>query len=154
MQEVDMFELTHWKDQEMKRLRRDMDRLFDRMCNGFGFSGLPREFVHLPRLEMAEADDTLILKAEIPGVDPDNLEVSVTAQTLTIKGNQQTRSEKDSPGGTRMERRYGSFSRTVRLPVKVDTNAVEATYRKGILNIVLVKQKPEGPRGVRVKIKK
>ena len=94
-----MFELSHWKEQEMKRLRRDMDRLFDRMCNGFGFSGIPRDFVNLPRLEMAEADDMIVLEAQIPGIDPDQLEVSVTAQTLTIKGRLQAQSEKDAAGG-------------------------------------------------------
>ncbi|MBW1787232.1 MAG: Hsp20/alpha crystallin family protein [Deltaproteobacteria bacterium] len=149
-----MFELTHWKDQEMKRLRRDMDRLFDRMFTGFVFSTLPTEFVNLPRLEMTEADDTVTLKAEIPGVDPDQLEVSVTAQTLTIKGRLQAGNEKETPRGTRMERRYGSFSRTIRLPAKVDTDGVDATYRKGVLKIVLVKRRPEGRHGVRVKIKK
>ena len=65
-----MFELTHWKDQEMRRLRRDMDRLFDRMFYGFGFSGLPREFVNQPRLRLMETEDAVILEAEIPAVDP------------------------------------------------------------------------------------
>jgi HSP20 family protein len=149
-----MFELTHWKDQEMKRMRRDMDRLFDRMFNGFGFSALPREFVNLPRLEMSETDDTLTLEAEIPGVDPDHLDVSVTSRTLTLKGRLQAHREKETPEGTRVERRYGSFSRTIRLPGNVETENVDATFRDGVLRIVLTKRRPEGPRGVPVKIKK
>ena len=148
-----MFELTHWKEQEMRRLRRDMDRLFDRMFNGFGFSGLPRELVNLPRLEMSETDDTIVLEAGVPGVDPDDLEVSVTSRTLTLKGRLQSLSEKDAHGGTRVAQRYGSFARKIRLPVPVKTDDVDATYRDGVLTIVLVKRTPESPQGVRVKIK-
>jgi len=149
-----MFELTLWKDQEMKKLRRDMDRLFDRMWSGFGFSALPAEFAQVPRMEITEADDALTLEAEIQGMKPEDLEISVTADSLTIQGRKTEESRDESGERKRVERRYGSFSRTVRLPCKVNAERVEATYGNGVLKIVLPKSRPEPPRGVKVKIKK
>lgn len=153
-EEVTMFELTLWKDQEMKKLRQDMDRLFDRMWSGFGFSGLPAEFAEVPRLEMSEAGDALTLEAKLQGMDPEDIEISVTTDSLTISGRKTEESRDKSGERGRVERRYGSFSRTMRLPCKVKAEEVEASYGNGILKIVLPKSRPEQPRGVRVKVKK
>ena len=149
-----MFELTLWKDQEMRKFRRDMDHLFDRMCNGFGFSGLPRAFVNLPRFDLSETEDAVTLEAQVPGVDPDHLEISVTPDTLTLKGRGRKESREERAGGEWVERRYGSFSRKLRLPCRIRPDDVEASYGNQVLKIVMPKSRPERPRDVRVKVMK
>jgi HSP20 family protein len=149
-----MFELTLWKDQEMRKFRQDMDRLFDRMCNGFGFSALPREFVNLPRFHLSQTEDTVTLEVETPGVDPDDLEISVTADTLILKGRKREESRDESREEKWVKGRYDAFSRALRLPCKIKPDEVEASYGNQVLKIVMPKSRPEQPRDVRVKVRK
>jgi HSP20 family protein len=104
-------------------------------------------------IDLLEREDTLTVKVEIPGIDPGDLEISVTHDRLTISGE---KSEERSDKGRysyRVERRFGSFSRTIRLPCLVEIEDVEATYKKGVLDITMPKSKPEKKNHVRIQVK-
>ena len=148
-----MPELIIWKNRQMNKLRRDMDRLCTRVCDEFGiplYLATPRE---VPFLDMSETDEALIIEAEVPGVDPEDLDVAITEDTLTIKGHSKKEVVEDSDAYRRTERHYGSFSRTVQLPYRIRTDDVKATYKKGTLSIVMPKSKPVKAREIKIKVK-
>ena len=148
-----MSELVLWKDQEMRRLRKDMDRLFTRVRHCFGAPAWLGESLEGLCIDLLEREDTLTVKVEIPGIDPGDLEISVTHDRLTISGEKcEERSDKGRYS-YRVERRFGSFSRTIRLPCLVEIEDVEATYKKGVLDITMPKSKQEKKNQVRIQVR-
>lgn len=145
--------LIIWKNQEINKLRRDMDRLFARLWDDFGMPHLPRTSRDIPFIDLSETEDDLILKAEVPGINPEDLDISITDDILTIKGEIKQEFVKENENYHRMERRYESFSRTLQLPCRVMIEDVEATYKEGILTIIMPKCKPEISQKVKIKIK-
>jgi HSP20 family protein len=145
--------LILWKNQEINKLRRDMDRLFDRMWDDFGMPLSTKVEREIPSIDLSETEDTLIIRAEVPGIDPGDLEISITDNILAIKG-EITQGEIEERGDYhRRERRYGFFSRTLQLPCKIVVENVQATYRKGVLSIVMPKCEQPSTREIRVKVK-
>ena len=145
--------LIIWKNQEMNRLRRDMDRLFSRMWSSFGIPLLPGEAAGTPSIDLFERQDTLMVKAELPGINPEDLDISIIGTTLTVSGVKREETVEKSAYHHRVERRLGSFSRSVRLPCRVRVEDIKATYKKGILQIIMPKLELEDSRVVRVKVK-
>ena len=145
-----MSELTLWKKQEMDKLRRDLARIFRRIGSDFG---VPVSFLEaaepLP-LELSETESSLVLKAELAGVNPENLDVSVTEDSLTLKGESREERVEESDRFQRVEQRSRSFSRTVTFPCRIVPEDVKATYKDGILRIVLPKCKPKKARGITI----
>jgi HSP20 family protein len=136
--------LTLWKQQEIDRMRRDMDRLFTRLWDDFGISHhLPRITRDVPVLDLSETEDNLVIRAEIPGMDPEDMDISVTEDRLHIKGEMRRESVNKGDDYHRVERRYGSFSRDIQLPCRVMKEEVTATYKEGVLTIVMPKCKTE-----------
>lgn len=148
-----MTQLIIWKNQEMNRLRRDMDRLFSRMCSSFGIPFLPGEAPGGPFIDLTESEDAILVKVELPGIDPEDLDISVTRTALTITGERRSESVEKSAHGHRVERRFGSFSRTVRLPHRVHVEDIKATYKNGILELIMPKLERESPLPIKVKVK-
>ena len=108
--------------------------------------------MEFPYFDILETEESLILNAEIPGVTPENLEVTVTGDNLMIKGNLRQGTlieEKDLEGS---ESRHGFFSRTFQLPCKILMDEVKASYKHGVLTIVMPKCKAESPRGIKIKV--
>ena len=145
--------LIEWKNQEINKLRRDMDRLFYRLWDDFSVPLILTSAKETPFIDITETEDNLIINAEIPGIEPEDLDISVTEDILTIKGEMKSEISQDKGNYRRMERRYGTFSRTLQLPCKVKTKDVNARYKKGILHIILPKCKPDTPRQVKIRIK-
>jgi len=145
--------LIIWKNQEINKLRRDMDRLFDRLWNDFGMPHFTRPPRDIPFIDLSETEEDLILKAEIPGLNPEDLDIYITDDILTIKGEMKQELVKEGENYHRMERRYESFSRSIQLPCRVMIEDVEATHREGILTIIMPKCKPEITQKVKIKIK-
>ena len=145
--------LIVWKNQEIRKMRKDMDRLFDRIWEEFSGPLIPRPAREIPFIDLSETEENLIIKAEVPGINPEDLDISIADDTLTIRGEMKQEIVSEGEDYHRTERRYGSFSRTLQLPCRVLMEDVEATYKKGILSIVLPKCKPEKARGVKVKVK-
>jgi HSP20 family protein len=119
-----------------------------------GFAGLPvRPFVgsHVMRVEDYVEDDQYVLRAELPGIDPDNdVELTVDNGVLTIKAE---RREEKKEGG-RSEFRYGAFTRSVTLPSGADEDAVTASYDNGVLEVRVPIKEPKAPEAKRITIGK
>ncbi|MBW2078784.1 MAG: Hsp20/alpha crystallin family protein [Deltaproteobacteria bacterium] len=145
--------LTLWKDQEIDRMRRDMERLFARLWDDFGMPRFPRIARNIPAIDLFESGENLIIRAEIPGINPEDLDISVTEDRMHIKGEMKQESVDESDTYHRVERRYGSFSRDIQLPCRVMKEEVEATYKEGILTIVMPKCKPEPARPFKITVR-
>src|SRR6478752_7949552 len=104
----------------------------------------------VPPVDVYEDEQTLILKLEIPGVNEEDLNVSLENNTLTIQGERKFEKEEKEENFHRIERRFGSFARTFRLPNPVDTEKVEANYEKGILKIALAKRAENKPKQIKI----
>jgi HSP20 family protein len=141
-----MTELIIWKNKEMDKMKRDVERLFDRMRMEFG-STLSSGLSTLgPSLDVSETEDTVVVRVELPGVDPDDVQISVTDQTLYLRGEKKLEHVTSGVHFHRVERRFGSFSRTVGLPCPVEVEEIEATYEKGVLMIVMPKRRDKKER--------
>jgi len=146
-----MPQLTIWKNQEISKLRRDMDQLFSRLWDDFSMPVSPRSEYEKPFIDLLEKEGQLELRAEIPGVNPDDLEISITDDLLTIKGQTETETHHNEGNVHRVERRSGSFSRVIQLPCRVKLNDVKASYEKGILSIKMPKCEPETVKRIKIK---
>jgi len=123
----------------MVSLRDAMDRLFEESFlrpDFFGFGESPARA--LP-LDMYETDNDVVVKATVPGVKPEDIEVTITGDLLTIKGEYKSEEKTEKRNYLRQERRYGSFCRQVGLPVGVDSNKAKATFEHGVLTLELPK---------------
>lgn len=130
-----------WHD--VRRLRRDMDYLLG------GTSGPIR--ASFPPLNQWVGDEGVVVTAEIPGVNPDELNITVNGDMLTVSG---TRNDEELPEGAkyhRRERGFGKFSRTLQLPFQVDADEVGASFRSGVLTIELPRIPEEKPKKIEVK---
>ena len=145
--------LEVWKKQRINRLRRDMDRLFDKVWGEFGLSVYPRAIRGPHFIDMTETDNNLILRLKIPGIDPETLDISITNNNLSIKGEIQQEFVENGQTYRRVERSYGSFSRAIQLPYRVLVDNVKATYDKGILKIIMPKSKPEKSKKIQIACK-
>jgi HSP20 family protein len=138
---------TRWEPWvEMNRLSREMDRLFSLRSNGTGRSIGTGTF---PSLNIWEDRDHLYAEAELPGFSLDDLEIYVTGNQLTIKGE---RRPPEHNGGTwhRQERGFGKFTRMVELPSELDGDKVSASFKNGVLMITLPKAEAVKPRRIEV----
>jgi HSP20 family protein len=103
-----------------------------------------------PAVDIFENEDELVLKADLPDINPEEIDVQVENQTLTIKGNRKFEQPTEKGGYHRIERSYGSFVRTFSVPSTVDTQKVVADYSNGVLTIKLHKKETAKPRQVKV----
>ena len=140
--------LIIWKNRELDKMKRDIERLMSRLRNDFSLSALSRLEQRGPYIELSETADNLIVKAEILGIDPENLEVSIIEGVLTIRG--ETKHETTGEGGN--YRRHESFSRSIQLPCKIEMTDIEATYKEGTLVIVMPKCKPDAVWEIKIKV--
>jgi HSP20 family protein len=147
-----MTELTLWMNEEMNKLRKDMDRLFSRYRSDFGIGISPMEDEAGPFIELSETKDILVLSVDLPGVDPKDLEISISGDRLTLKGRRHEETVKDTGRYHTVERRFGSFSRTLRIPCKVKMDDIRATLKNGTLEIVMPKCGPEEPKGIKIEV--
>jgi HSP20 family protein len=120
-------------------LRREMERSFERFVEPVGepFETWGGEWV--PRLDVAETKDAMIVKAEMPGVEAKDIAVTLMGDLLTLKGEREKAMEDKEERYLRMERTYGTFLRTVRLPMAVDGEKVTAAFKNGVLMVMLPK---------------
>jgi len=144
--------LILWKDEQMDKLREDMDRLYPRVCGEFGIPLLSTALRGIPLIDLSDVEDALIVRARIVDIDPNDLDISVTQDTLRISTKTKGARAEDRRDYRRTQQRLGFFSRTLQLPCRVEINEVQATYSKGTLNIVMPKSKPEKTRKIKVKV--
>jgi HSP20 family protein len=117
-----------------------MDSLFDNFFRGFDLEPLESRFgTFAPHIDISESDKDITVSAELPGMDEKNIEVSLSDDMLTIKGEKKEEKEDKGKDYYRKERSYGSFSRTIPLRVEVQADKVDATFKKGVLTVTLPK---------------
>jgi len=125
-----------WKGMDV--LRNEMDRVFERFLEPRWFEFEPAgEWA--PTVDMAETKDAVVVKAEIPGVDQNDIAVTLQDQVLTIKGEKHREKEDKDEKYHRVERTWGAFTRSLRMPVAVAGDKVTATFKDGTLTIMLPK---------------
>lgn len=138
-------------------LREAMNRLFDEsIWDPFdqlgGFWPATREAVGFPRVNLSENEKNVTVTADVPGMDPDNIDIEIEEDALIISGEAESEEKEEQKDFYRLEREYGQFRRIIPLPARVDPNKAEAQVDKGVLRIVLPKTGQE--RRKKVKIKK
>ena len=127
---------------EMERMHRQINRIFGEIDDG-GSGGFPH-------VNVADSGESLIVSAELPGVDKDSLEISVKGNNLEIKGSLTEDKEKGEYRYYLRERESGDFSRILRLPYRVNAEQVEAVFNKGILEITLPRTEEDRPRKIAI----
>jgi HSP20 family protein len=128
--------LTPWTG--LSTMKRDLDRLFDRFWEG-DFPQLPAMGEWAPALDVSETKDAVMVKAEAPGMDANDIELSLDGDVLTLKGEKKQEKEEKDEHYYRTERSYGAFARAVRLPASVDGSKVAASFKNGLLTVTLPK---------------
>jgi HSP20 family protein len=151
-------ELTVWKPfgelapfRDFEWMRRDMDRLW----NSFFERGTLRSEdggEWLPSLDVAETKNEIVVKAEVPGLEPKDIDISLSDGLLTIKGEKKQEREEKEENYHLVERSYGSFTRSIRLPNEVQSDKIKASYKNGVLKVVLPKSEEAKKKEVKIKV--
>lgn len=142
--------LTRWDPfQEMLNLRRTVDRLFDNV-------GADHEWAQPSAwglaVDVVENKDDFIVKASVPGINPDDLDISYSDDILTIKGEIKSDNEVKENQYHLRERRYGTFTRSVSLPTRIKGDAIEASYANGVVSLRLPKVEEVKPKRISIKV--
>ena len=146
-----MSNLIRWNPlRDMMRMRSEIDRMFDDAFNAPLANWSEETNWGLP-LDVAENDDAFVVKASVPGMNPDDLEITLTDNTLTIKGEVKADDTLEEEIYHVRERRYGRFTRSLSLPVPVESDNVEATYENGILSLNIPKAEMVKPKRINIK---
>lgn len=144
--------LVRWQPfREMHDVQREMNRLFeDMLAPAVKGDGLGSVFS--PAAELEETEEDYRLKLEVPGMEPGDIDIEVTAEAVSIKGERKTETKEENDGVTRTEFRYGQFQRVIPMPGRVNNQNVAAEYKNGILHLTLPKAEEEKTRVVKVNI--
>lgn len=146
-----MSNLTRWEPmREMMSLREAMDRLFDdaftRPINVSGVSGMPA-------VDMFQTNDNVVVKASLPGLKADDVDITITGETLTLRGEFKQENEQKESSYHMREQRFGSFERSILLPTDVEANKAKADFENGILTITMPIAEAVKPKSITIKAK-
>lgn len=137
--------------------QREMNRLFDDFFKGFGLrppaEGAESLGVFSPQVDMSEDENSIRVTAELPGMDEKDIDINLTKDALAIRGEKKEEREEKGKESYYMERSYGSFTRVLPVLSEIDPDKVEATFAKGVLNIVLPKIQKEKKGQKKIEIK-
>lgn len=149
-----MTSLTRWEPlRDLVSLREAMDRLFEEsFVRPWSGQLMPTDGATLA-VDMYETDDDVIVETALPGIDPDDVEVSVSRDVLTIRGETKAEEDVEEEDYIYRERRYGAYARSLTLPVAVEADQAEAEYENGMLTLSLPKVEEAKPKAIQVKVK-
>jgi HSP20 family protein len=143
--------ITRWDPfRELSALQQQVNRLFNESVTGRGEEALGTSFV--PAVDVYEDEHGIRLKMEVPGIDEKDIDIRLENNTLTVRGERKFEKEEKEENFQRVERRYGSFTRSFTLPNTVDTENVTADYDKGVLVLSLAKRAEAKPKQIKVNI--
>jgi len=150
-----MFDVLPWernKKNNANKYRREMDNMYDQF---FGPDFLPSAFLFrknkwIPNIDISEGKKEITVKAEAPGIEASDFDISLDGRILTIKGEKKDEQKENEETYYRVERSYGYFSRTIELPAEVDPKKVEASYKRGILKIKIRKTKSSETKRIQI----
>lgn len=134
------------KGSPMQVLRKELDTVFEKLFTGEDWDGR-----WMPSVDVSESDKQVTVKVEVPGVDPKNIDVSLEGNYLTVRGEKKNEREEKGENFHRIERSFGSFSRTVELPQNIDSDEVMAENKNGVLTITIAKLVGTTPKKIVVK---
>jgi HSP20 family protein len=132
---------------EMTQVQNQVNRLMDQVWNG-------RQESWLPAVDVFDTREAVVLKAELAGMDPDDIQIEVEDNVLTIKGERKFEEQVDDERYYRVERRFGSFQRSLALPQGVKADEIAAAYEDGILTLTVPKADEQKPKRIEVKARK
>jgi HSP20 family protein len=137
---------------ELGSIRSEMDRLWNKFLGETPFA---RSFTEewSPSVDISETKDKLVINAELPGLDATDVNVSISGDLLTIKGEKKKEEEEKDEHHHYMGRYYGSFKRSFQLPVNVKTDKIEAAFDKGVLKVTLPKTEEAKKKEIEIKVK-
>jgi HSP20 family protein len=128
--------IRYWQPlTEIETIRQQLDKAFDQRATGRDKS----EATWMPALELADTGDNFVLKAQLPGIDPKDIDVQVTPEAISISGERRYENTDEKSGYVRSEFRYGKFHRVLPLPAHIQNDSVQAEYKDGILMLTLPK---------------
>jgi HSP20 family protein len=143
--------IVRWEPlREFGTLQNEMNRLFNTVFDtpAPGNGGTLRRW--MPAMDLVETDDHLVLRADLPGLDQDDVSIEIKDGVLTVSGQRRTEHEEKAEGFHRVERAYGSFSRSLSLPRGVDPDKVAAGFDKGVLEVRIPKPEERTPHRVAI----
>lgn len=144
-------DIVPWRPfRELGPMRREMDNLWNRF---FGETSMPSVFSQewVPTVDVSETKDKVVVKAEIPGMEAKDMDVSVSGDVLTIRGEKKKEEEKKDEHYHYRERYSGSFQRSFRLPVAVKSEKADATFKDGVLTITIPKVEEAKKKEIKIK---
>ena len=133
---------------EVDSLQSEVNRVFDAFFGNGGSRGTTRRWI--PAMDLVETGDHLVLRADLPGLEKDDVEIEVKDGVLTISGERKAQHEDKSEGFYRVERSFGTFSRSLTLPKGVHADKVEAEFDKGVLEVRIPKPEEAKPHRVQI----
>ena len=146
-------EMNVWSPfRHLSTLRDEIDRLFDSPLNALTSNSQQFLSGWLPSIDLYEERDHLMLKAELPGMKKEDIDISLHGDVLTLSGERKEEKEYEQAETYRSERFLGKFQRTFTLPVAVDASKVQASYKDGILTVQLPKSEEAKPKQIEVKV--
>ena len=146
-----MSNLTRWEPaREMMTLREAMDHLFDdAFTRPLSYNG----FTAMPAVDLYQTDDSVVVKATLPGLKADDVDISIVGDRLTLRGEFKQEDEQNGATYHLREQRYGTFERSLRLPTDVKTDKAKAEFENGILTVTLPIAEEVKPRSITIKAK-
>ena len=147
------WELTTWKPpRELDRMRSDVDRLWDAFFEGRPMKRFDETKGWLPSIDVSETKNEIVVKAELPGMDPKDIDLSLSDGSLVLKGEKKHEKEEKEENYHFIERSYGSFVRSVPLPAEVKHDKINASYKNGVLKVVLPKSEESKKKEIKIKV--
>jgi HSP20 family protein len=141
--------LVRWEPmRELNALQGEMNRLFNTFFDEGGGNGRQRRWA--PAVDLLEREDSLVLKADLPGLSEDDVQIEVRNDVLTFSGERKAEHEEKQNGYFRVERSFGHFSRSLQLPEGVDSDRIQANFDNGVLVVTI--PKPQAPQPRRISI--
>ncbi len=142
--------LVRWDPiRELDSLQSDMNRMFDRFFEGRTGSG-ERQQRWIPAMDLVETDDHLVLRADLPGMSEDDVDIEIKDGVLTVSGERKAEHEERREGYHRVERSFGRFSRSLTLPQGTETDKIEASFDNGVLAVRVPKPVESKPTRVQI----
>jgi HSP20 family protein len=120
----------------MTSFRKEMDRLLDRLWDG---DEIPAGVAWSPKVDFTETKESITVRAEVPGIEPKDVQLMLENGILTLRGEKRQETEQKDERFYRMERSYGSFARSLRLPANVDASKATAVFKNGVLTVMMPK---------------
>jgi HSP20 family protein len=147
--------IVRWEPtREMLSLREAMDKLFEESFVGPQWRTLwPAEGTSSLVMDLFETDDALVVSAPVPGIKPEEVEITITGNTLTIKGETKAEEREEQGNYLRQEVRYGVFQRSMELPVEVQADKAEAIFENGMLKLTMPKSEQVKPKSIKINVK-